>query len=77
MSVAGLEMRLSLSGMDGGMGGMIMGDQDVTVTVTNEEASPTDPTGTPDASDQGTTPTTTTEDLPLAYLTGPDKYPSY
>jgi hypothetical protein len=76
LSVAGLEERLSPSGMDGGMGGMMMGDQDVTVTVTNEDASPTDPTGTPDSSDGVTTPTATNEELPLAYLTGPDKYPS-
>jgi hypothetical protein len=72
LSMAGLEMLLSPSGM---YGGMIMGDQDVTVTVTNEDASPTDPTGTPDVSDGVTTPTN--DDLPLAYLTGPSKYPSY
>jgi hypothetical protein len=77
LSVAGLEERLSPSGMYGGMGGMMMGDQDVTLTVTNEDASPTDPTGTPDASDGVTTPTPTNDDLPLAYLTGPSKYPSY
>jgi len=68
LTVAGLETRLSLSSV---------GLTDISITVTNEDPPPTNPTGTPDSSDQGTTPTPTNEDFPLAYLTGTAKYPTY
>jgi hypothetical protein len=73
LSVAGLEDRLSLSGMGGEVS---MGCPDLTTAVTNEEL-PQASGGEVSMGGPGMTITVTNEELPQIILTGTDKYPSY